>query len=252
VATVAGRVIADKIQLQNPTGAQGSTPFKGLSLTVGDTAPGRIWYFADGVKAPGITEHFDVYAPGNAEADVQVAPALESGAAQPFGLTVAPGDRVTLQVDQESRIPASVGQAWVVTSTNGVPFVVERVYEEMPPAARQGVADSMGAPRLAKEWVFPAGSAAAGGDEYIIAFNPGTVAAKVVMTASGFGQPVPLSNADPLVLAPGQRHAVRVGDAFKQGLVILDIISDQPIVAERAQANVSQPGLSGTIGIAGS
>jgi hypothetical protein len=246
VAVRSGRLIADKLEIQNgSSGApQGSTPFKGLSLTLGDTAPGQTWYFADGVKAPGVTEHFDIYNPNNSEASVQVASVLEGGSAQPFGLTVPPDDRIILQVDQESRIPPSVGEAWVVSSA--LPVVVERMYEEMPPAPRTGVADSMGSPRLSPHWVFAAGSASNGGDEYLIVFNPGVSSAQVTVTVSGAGTPMRLPT---ILLPPGQRHAVRIGDSDKVGIAVLDVASTVPIVAARAQGNVGQPGLSGTVGI---
>lgn len=254
VTARAGRLIVDELQMQQGQGArtpQGSTPFAGLSLTLGDTAPGRVWYFADGVKAPGVTEHFDVYNPNDTEAQVQVAAILEQGGAEPFVLTVPPRDRVSLQVDQEPRIPASVGQAWVVTSTNAVPVVVERVYEELSPAPRTGVAVSMGAPHLSNRWVFPAGSSGDGADEYLIVANPGSGPVKVTVTASGVGQPVVLPGLGPLRLAPGTRQAVRIGDIHRAGIVMLDVTADAPIVAERSQANVSTPGLSGSLGIAG-
>ncbi|MHB8467452.1 MAG: DUF5719 family protein [Acidimicrobiales bacterium] len=253
VTARAGRLIVDKLQVQQGQGSrspQGTTPFSGLSVTLGDTAPGLTWYFADGIKAPGVTEHFELYNPADTEAQVQVAAILEQGAAEPFVVTVAPGGRASVQIDQEPRIPASVGQGWVVSAANGVRVVVERVYEELSPAPHTGVADSMGSPRLADRWVFPAGSASEGADEYLIVCNPGPSAANVTVTASGTGQAVVLRGLGPLVLAPRSRQAIRIGDARRAGIVALDVTADRAIVAERSQANVSQPGLSGAIGVA--
>jgi hypothetical protein len=182
---------------------------------------------------------------------VEVAASLEQGTTDPFDLTIAPGEETTLQVDKEPRIPPSVGQAWTVRSTSGRPFAVERMYEESSPAPHQGVADSMGSPRLSTEWVFPAGSAGAGADEYLVMFNPGAKAAHITVIASGQGQAARLAGLNPLVLAGGSREAIRISDVHPSGIVVLDVRSDVPIVAERAQARRPGVGLSGTIGIGG-
>lgn len=241
----AGRLVVDKLQLQNGTGPA----IRGLSLVLGAPAPGTTWYYPDGVSAKGRAEHFEIYNPGTAEAQVDVSPFLDRGAADPFNLTVAPGDRISLQIDKEPRIPPNVGQSWAVASTNAVPVVVERVMEATSDSARIGVADTTGAPDGARRWLFAAGSATPPADEYLIVFNPSDRPVRVTVTASGLGERVPLGA--PFTLAPSTRLAIHVNDIVNKGIVVLDLDADGPVVAERAQSRSDGPGLSSTIGIAG-
>jgi len=241
----AGRLVVDKLELQAGSGPA----IRGLSLVLGAPAPGTNWYYPDGVSAKGRTEHFEIYNPGTQEAQVDVSPFLERGAADPFNLTVAPGDRISLQIDKEPRIPPNVGQSWTVASTNGVPVVVERLMEATSDSARVGVADTTGAPEGARRWLFAAGSATPPADEYLIVFNPSDRPVRVTVTASGLGERVPLGA--PFTLAPSTRMAIRVNDIVNKGIVVLDLGADGLVVAERAQSRSDGPGLSSTIGIAG-
>lgn len=245
VTVRSGRLVVDKLQIQS-----GDQP-RGLSLTLGATAPGTTWYYPDGVTAKGRTEHFELYNPGSKEAQVDVTAILDKGSADPFQLTLEPGDRLSLQVDKEPRIPPDDGQAWVVSSTNGVPVVSERVMEAGTGSFRTGVADSMGSPVASERWEFPAGSSADNADEYLVVFNPGDHPARVEVTVSGLGQAVPLPGAHPLVIPPSSRRAVHINDVLAKGIVVIDVLSDVAVVAERAQSHQVGPGLSGTIGIAG-
>lgn len=241
----AGRLVVDKLQLQTGSGSV----IRGLSLVLGAPAPGTNWYFPDGVSAKGRTEHFEIYNPGNKEAQVDVSPFLDRGAADPFNLSVAPGERISLQIDKEPRIPPNVGQSWTVASTNGVPVVVERLMEATADSARVGVADTTGAPDGARRWLFAAGSATPPADEYLIVFNPSARLVRVTVTASGLGDSAPLGA--PFTLAPSTRLAIHVNEIVNKGIVVLDLDADGPVVAERAQSRSDGPGLSSAIGIAG-
>ncbi|GAC1313790.1 MAG: hypothetical protein NVSMB16_10540 [Acidimicrobiales bacterium] len=245
VTVRAGRLVVDKLELQAGTGPA----IRGLSLVLGATAPGTTWYYPDGVAAKGRTEHFEIYNPGLKEAQVDVSPFLDRGSADPFTLTIPPGDRLAVQIDKESRIPPNVGQSWVVASTNGVPVVAERVMEATSDSARVGVGDTLGAPQGAKRWLFAAGSAMLPADEYLIVFNPTDRRVTVTVTASGLGDSAPVGS--PFTLAPSTRQALHVNDSVSKGIVVLDVSADGPVVAERAQSRADGPGLSSTIGIAG-
>ncbi len=155
--------------------------------------------------------------------------------------------RISLDVSQQPRIPPGIGQAWVLSSTNGVPVVAELVIDAVAPAARSGVSDTTGAPRLSTGWVFPAGSAAAGADEWIVLFNPGTRPARVTVAASGAGRSQPVAAG--AALAAGSRRAIDIGVVHPQAISVIEVTSDVPIVAERAQFTIGAPGLSDTVGI---
>jgi len=238
-----GRLVAEKLELQK---GAASAP-NGPSLTLGATAPGLVWYYPDGAAGAGLDEHFEIFNPGATEARVQLAPTLDQGSADPFDLTVPADDKISLDIPQQARIPPGIGQSWVLSSANGVPVVAERVIDAVSPAVRAGVSDTTGAPRLSTGWEFPAGSAAAGSDEWIVLFNPGNRTADVTLSASGLGlsQPVAVGGA----LLPGTRRAVDIGVAHPQAICVIDVASDVPVVAERAQFTIGAPGLSDSVGI---
>ena len=246
VTVRSGRLVVDKLMLQ-----AGTAPApRGLSLVLGATAPGLSWYYPDGISAKGRTEHFEIFNPGTAEAQVDLAAALDRGSADPFSVSVPAGDRVSIQIDKEPRIPPNVGQSWSLTSTNGVPVVAERVMEASADSARVGIADTLGAPRGATRWLFAAGSATPPADEYLIVFNPTAHPVDVTVTASGLGEAVAVGR--PFTLAAGMRLALHINDSVDKGIVVLDVGASGRVVAERAQSTAKGPGLSSTIGIAGS
>jgi hypothetical protein len=200
------------------------------------------------VSGPGLKERFDVYNPGTQEADVELKPTLDQGSADAFTVTVPQGDRVSLEIDGQQRIPPGIGQAWVVRSTNGAPVVAERIIQAASASGHTGVGDTLGTPRLATGWVFGAGSAGSGADEWLVLFDPGTAPAQVTVVASGMGKPQSLP---PVTLSPGSRQLVHIGATYPEGIVVLHVASSAPIAAERAQFITAGPGLSDSIGIIG-
>jgi hypothetical protein len=241
VATVVsvrgGRIVADELQTLN-TGAHG------LVLTLGAPAPATSWYYANGAVGPGVRERFDLFNPGTAEATVSVAPILEQGSAEPFSVSVPPLAVVSLEVDQQPRIPPGVGEAWVLTSTGG-PVVPERVITSSGPGTAAGTAGTIGAPATARRWVFAAGSTTNGADERLVIANPGGGVAHVSLVASGQGTAVRLP---PVVVPSAGRVSVDITRLDPADVVMLDLSSDVPVVAERA---LYGSGASNAVGIAG-
>lgn len=233
-----GEVVADELQVLN-------TRARGLVLTLGAPAPKASWFYANGGVGPGVTERFDVFNPSAKEASVSVAPLLEQGSAEPFDLSVPPLGVASLEVDAQARIPPGVGQAWVVTSSNGVPVVPERVITSTAPGGARGTAGTIGAPAPARRWVFAAGSTTNGEDERLVLVNPGGTDAHVSVVASGNGGAVRL----PAVKVPAaSRVSVDVTALDPSDVVMLDVTADTPIVAERA---LYGRGPSDAIGIVG-
>jgi hypothetical protein len=233
-----GRVVADELQLL-------SSP-RSLVLTLGAPAPGTSWFYANGGVGPGVHERFDVFNPGPAEASVSVAPILDQGSADPFDLSVPPEGVVSLEVDQQARIPPGVGEAWVLTSSNGVPVASERVITSSAPARPSGTVVTIGAPATAKRWVFAAGATTNGEDERLVLANPGAATAHVTVVASGQGAAVRLP---PVVVPASGRVSVDITRLDPADVVILDVTADVPVVTERALYGATA---SNAIGIAGS
>ena len=240
-----GRLVVAELQELSNLSRRGP---RGLALTLGTPAPRTTWYFADGRVNSGVTERFDVFNPGNTEADVSAAPTLDQGSADPFDLTVPPQATVSLEVDQQARIPPGIGEAWVLTSTNGVPVVAERVIVSRPPTSTTGVADATGVAAPARRWVFAAGAAALGNEERVVVFDPGGQPAHVSVTASSGGQATTLRS---LTVAPDGRAQVDIGQIDPGAVVVLDVTADVPVVAEREQFGAGGTGLSNGTGIAG-
>jgi hypothetical protein len=238
VSVRGGRVVADELQVLS------GSPH-GLLLTLGAPALSTSWYYANGGVGPGVRERFDVYNPGSTEADVSAAPILDQGSADPFDVSVPPEGMVSLEVDTQARIPPGVGQAWALTSTNGAPFVAERVITSGRPATQTGVAATIGSDATAKRWVFGAGATTGGEAERLVIVNPGGADAHVSVVASGDGGAVHL----PAVVVPAAgRASVDIGALHPAGVVMLDVTSDTPVVAERALYGT---GPSHSVGIAG-
>jgi hypothetical protein len=246
LAVRSGRVVAGKIELHGPGGA----PPHGATLTLGAPLAGTTWYFPDGVTAPGVDERYELYNPTDHEADVEVALLLQSGSISPFELTLAPHDRLTLDVNAESRVPRGVAHAGVVQSTNGVPIAVARVITAAPPSSRAGISETIGSPSTAEQWLFPVGAANNAQDEWLVAFNPATTTTRVSVTALVGGEPVPVEGLQGVGVPPGERVALRLGDHVSGGL-LLSLRSQAPIVVERDLYRIGALGISAAFGIPG-
>jgi hypothetical protein len=235
-----GRVVIDRIQQRN-----GSA--KGLSLSLAAPATAERWTFPEGYVGGGIGEHFSVYNPTNEEAQVSIELALESGAAEPFDLTIAPRARVTVNAEEEERVPKEVGHAASVVSLNGVPVVAERTVIAGAPAPRLGIADSLGIPLSAREWVLAAGGTSPSVDEWVVAYNPGPNAATVNVQVLASGTLLDLEGLKDVTVKPGRRIAVRV-PIQREDLPLL-VQSTAPVVVERGIYLVGAPGVALSSGV---
>ena len=152
-------------------------------------------------------------------------------------------------LNEEPRIPKGVAHSTTVRSLEGVPVVVTRTFEAAAPAPRAGRADTPGARRATTRWAFAAGGATESVDEWVVIHNVGGQLATVSFTGLAAGQPLAVEGLQGLVLTPGRRLAVRVGDHVKRADLPLVVRSSAPIVAERALYAVGQTGLSSAMGI---
>jgi hypothetical protein len=236
-----GRVVIDRIQQRNGTA-------KGVSLALAAPAPAERWTFPEGLVSAGIGEQFHVFNPTTEEAQVSIELALESGAAEPFDLTIAPRARVTIVADQEERVPKDVGHTATVVSLNGVPVVAERTVVAVPPAARgTGVADSLGIPLTAHEWVLAAGGTSPTVDEWVVAYNPGPDEATVNVQVLASGTLLDLEGLSDVKVKPGRRLYARI-PIQREDLPLL-VQSSSPVVVERGISLVGSPGLALSSGI---
>ena len=198
VTATRGRVVVGR--LMKVSSREG---VRGLTLDVGATAPSTRWLVPGGdVPAQG-EEDVVVANPSDHEALISTAYQTESGGA-PAGAQDVPvpaGSQATLKISDQ--VPGGTRHATVVSSTNGVPVVVERLTVG-PQNAYQTV---LGAPGTAARWLVAAGSTAGGTDTLaLIGEGPNKVTCKVtILSGTGPNVPGPLAGVE---VTPGQRGSV--------------------------------------------
>ncbi len=243
-----GRLVVSRLQMFD-----GSVGRKGASVTLGIPAPEPLWYFADGLAADGLAERFQVYNPLPAEAQVELAFALDDGDAEPLRITVPRESRVTVVANDESRVPKGVGHAVTLRSTNDVAVVVERSIDAAGAAGRAGVGSSPGARSTARAWVFAAGQADTALDEFLAVFNPGTGPVRISVHLLADDVRRDIAGLKDLEIPAGGRTVVRMADhvAVPAAALPLLVTATQPVVAERLLlAQGGSLGMSITPGIA--
>jgi hypothetical protein len=235
-------VVIDRIQQRNGT-------VTGISLAQAAPAPAEEWFFPEGYVGAGSGEAFHVYNPSSTqEAQVSIELALESGAAEPFDLTIAPRARVTVDAAAEERVPKDVGHAATVLSLNGVPVVAERTIALSPPSPRGvGVADSLGIPLRAREWVFAAGGTSASVAEWVTIYNPGPGDATLTVQVLANGTLLDLEGLSDVPVKAGRRFSKQI-PIQREDLPLL-VQSSGPVVVERGIALVGAPGVALSSGV---
>ena len=236
-----GRLVAAQTQGRTAPALAGAT------VALGAPSPATLWYFPDGVVRPDVTERYSLFNPNPGEAQVALEVNLDEGAAEPFEITVPAGDRVTMTLNEETRIPKGVGHSAVVRSLNGVPVVVSRAIEAGG-SSGAGRTDSLGARRAANRWLFPAGGASPTVDEWIAVQNPGPRAASISVSGLA-GQSVPMEKLQGVRVEPGRRLVFRLGEHVRRFPLAVLVTSTSPVVAERSGYGVGRPGRSATVGI---
>jgi hypothetical protein len=237
-----GRIVVHRLQAR--TG-----PVKSLSLALAAPSPGATWYFPEGLVTNGLIERFHLYNPTTREAQVTIELALETGSAEPFDLTVPPGERLTLSANDEERVPKDVGHGATVRSLNGVPVVAERTIAATAPAARTGGSDTLGTRGAARQWVLAAGTASDAIDEWVVILNPGPSAATVSLQALAGGQLLPIEGMQAVSVPAGRRVALRLTDHVKRDDLPVLVRSTKAVVVERGLYKVGGLGLAVSAGI---
>ncbi|HLH47150.1 MAG TPA: DUF5719 family protein [Acidimicrobiales bacterium] len=153
--------------------ADPASPFPGVSVTPGAPALSSMWLWPQGETQRGVEERYLVYNPGRRTARVKLSVHLATGTAEPFTVTVGPGQVSALTTASETRIPPGVGYSVSLRSTDGIPVVAERTVAAGPPARVRGTAQLVGATAPARSWLVGAGAVDARLDELLAVSNPG-------------------------------------------------------------------------------
>jgi hypothetical protein len=149
-----GRLVVARVQIFD-----GSIDVAGVSSTLGQPVPAEAWAFPHGGIDADTTETLVAYNPTDETAEVDVAVLPDDPdvrTPEPFGLVLRAGRSVVLDYAEENRITPDVAHSTVVTSTNGVPVVVERV-RAASDQERRALSATRGSAVAATTWTFPIG-----------------------------------------------------------------------------------------------
>jgi hypothetical protein len=246
-----GRLVVDRLQVyDNTAGAQGMT------VSLGAPRTAQMWLFPDGFSSPKLLERYVIYNPGRDEAqvDLEITPRDpdQNGSPEPFELTIAPRDSVTVVTNEQRRVPAGVAHTATVRSVNGVGVVAERFTYAIDAArdGRRGVSATLGSPAVAPRWLLGAGGATAELDEWIVVRNADDRRPVTVdVTALAKGQSLAVEDLQGLRIAPGASASFRLGDHIRRNDLPLLVEGSGPIVVERGLYWVGSVGVANTVGI---
>lgn len=228
VSVRTGRVIAAQTQTRTAAGKAG------LSVSVGAPSLGAVWYFPVGVVTDGINEHYAVSNPGRREVTVLFQMILDQGVAEDFERTVPAGGRLDVVLNEEVGVPRGVGHSTSVHSLDGIPVVVSRTVEVVPPAATAGRADTVGIRRAATRWLFAAGGPTDTTSEWLVVANVGPAAARVSVTGLGGGGGLPIDGLQGLAIGPGKRLSLHLNAHVSRQSLPVVVSATVPVVVERS------------------
>jgi hypothetical protein len=248
-----GRLVVGRVQIFD-----GSIDVAGVTSTLGQPVPAETWTFPHGGIDGNTTEALVAYNPTDETADVDVAVLPDDPdvrTPEPFGLVLRPRRSVVLDYADESRITPGVGHTTVVTSTNGVPVVVERVLASSD-QERRAMSAARGSAVAATTWTFPVGrgeqaapSAEAGPDEGVavrsryVVINPDPEqSTTVALTLHHDGTSTEPEGLQDIEVGPERRVELALPEVASPnesggaGPVSATVHADHPIVVERVVA----------------
>jgi hypothetical protein len=209
--------------------------------SAGLAAPSAQWFLAEGATGPFFHQFILVANPTATAAPLDFRYLLTDGRVVLKSHTVAPNSRLTVGVHAEDPLLAAGSMSTVVTSTNGVPVLVERAmwWPASGPEWYEAH-DAAGATATGTKWAVADGQAGgpAGADTFLLiantAIRAGSAAVTLVFEDGG-------TATKRFPLLPSSRFTVPVSGAFPEAAgrrfgAIVESVGDQPvpIVVERA------------------
>jgi len=177
--------------------------------------------------------------PGSAPVKVSVALRLDAnGTVSPFVTTVAAGSYSLIDVTGDGRVPVGVGFTALATSSDGRPFVIDRVVSAAPPTVPNGFDVTLGSPALAPRWLVPVSSLPSADQATVIITNPSaTRSVQVRLVTLAGGQATVLAGTTAVETIPAGRRAgfaVPAGPSVLQNA--LQVLAAAPVVVEERLA----------------
>ena len=235
--------VSAKIETNQPIVAERSMYFGyrslngGFAADGGHTQPGlnslsNYWYFAEGRVSDSFEEWISLANPGNDAVKATLSYYTPSGLRTTLQVNLPPQSRRSVLVNESFTAAEDVS----VGIASDRPIAAERAMYFNYNGGYDDGHVSRGTVGAALRWNFAEGSVFPGIDEYLLVMNPGTRPATINATYL-LGQGEGTHNAT-YEVGPGQRITVNVnGELAPKGQpaqVGLELVSDQPVVAERA------------------
>jgi hypothetical protein len=211
--------------------------------SAGVTSPATTWFLAEGATGP----YFDLYVlvanPTDTAAAITASYLLPDGTVITRNDTVAALSRKTIYVDAEDSRLADTPVSTTITSTNGVPIIVERaMWWPGPPTTWHEAHNSPGATQTGTKWVLAEGEvsgAPTSTETYILVANTSTTSATVRVTLLFEDGTAPAERT--FSVLPRSRFNVNVAAEFAQSIgrtfgAVVESLGAAPaqIVVERA------------------
>ena len=145
--------------------------------------PATTWYLAEGATHGNFDLFYLILNPGRTAAAIQIRYLKPTGAPIVKTYSVAAGSRFTIWVDQEDKALQATDVSAEITSTNGVPIIVERsMYLNTPNKPFKGGHNSAGVTSPSLNWFLAEGSTGSFFSMYVLIANPNAAAATLRTT----------------------------------------------------------------------
>lgn len=221
----AGQVVIAMVQTYD-----GSEGPEGLAVVPGAPVPSRTWYFPTGRWDDRQSETYVLFNPGERDAQVDVAVALDdpatNGAVQPFEVTVPRFGFVAIGSNQDewARVPEGVAHSVTVRVRNDAPIVAEQRFLTVG-GDRPGLAQAMGSPVAATDWIVS------------IVDLDATASSITVVNPS----PLSLTQVDVTAVSGGEEHALDPVEVAQGTRTVLDVLDGTGMSVAGARVGASHP-----------
>lgn len=209
--------------------------------SIGVSAPQTTWYLAEGSTGPGFETWVLVQNPGAAVANVNLTYMTPSGPVTGPSAAMQPHSRQTFDV--ADTLPGAWSVSTLVSSDH--PVIAERA---MYGNGRAWAHECVGLNAPGTNWFLAEGCTGPEFETWILVQNPGTEPAHVQLTYQTASGPLVGPTA---TLAPNTRQTFDVGATVHTWDVSTRIVSDRPVVAERAMYGSDRRWAHDSIGITG-
>ncbi len=208
--------------------------------SMGVSSPQVTWYLAEGSTGPGFETWVLVQNAGSEVANVSLTYMTPDGPVPGPSAAMRPHSRQTFNV--ADTVPGVWSVSTVVSSSDH-PVIAERA---MYGNGREWAHECVGLNAPGTNWFLAEGCTGPDFETWILVQNPGTEPAHVALTYQTASGPLAGPTA---TLAPNTRQTFDVGETVHTWDVSTRIISDRPVVAERAMYGSARKWAHDSIGI---